>query len=158
MQAGEVAVGMNVRYPRTGTTGKIVRIEQVERDTFAELDSTHLLYRTDQLIAFEPKAEKEVRKGGEELEQVAKEREEARSIQSQWLSADEQLQWPQWVPVGRMGLPEDQARVILFLASDLSAFVTGHTIPTDGGTGAAGGWFRSSRRPDRKWTNRPVAP
>jgi NAD(P)-dependent dehydrogenase (short-subunit alcohol dehydrogenase family) len=77
---------------------------------------------------------------------------------SQWLSAEEQLQWPQWVPVGRMGLPEDQARVILFLASDLSAFVTGHTIPTDGGTGAAGGWFRSSRRPDREWTNRPVAP
>jgi 2-hydroxycyclohexanecarboxyl-CoA dehydrogenase len=77
---------------------------------------------------------------------------------SQWLSADEQAQWPQWVPVGRVGLPEDQAQVILFLASDLSAFVTGHTIPTDGGTGAAGGWFRSSRRPDREWTNRPVAP
>jgi NAD(P)-dependent dehydrogenase (short-subunit alcohol dehydrogenase family) len=77
---------------------------------------------------------------------------------SQWLSADEQAQWPQWVPVGRMGLPEDQAQVILFLASDLSAFVTGHTIPTDGGTGAAGGWFRSSRRPDREWTNRPDAP
>ncbi len=77
---------------------------------------------------------------------------------SRWLSAEEQRQWPQWVPVGRMGLAEDQARVILFLASDLSAFVTGHTIPTDGGTGAAGGWFRSSRRPDREWTNRPVAP
>jgi meso-butanediol dehydrogenase / (S,S)-butanediol dehydrogenase / diacetyl reductase len=77
---------------------------------------------------------------------------------SQWLSAEEQRQWPQWVPVGRMGEPEDQARVILFLASDLSAFVTGHTIPTDGGTGAAGGWFRSSRRPDREWTNRPIAP
>jgi NAD(P)-dependent dehydrogenase (short-subunit alcohol dehydrogenase family) len=77
---------------------------------------------------------------------------------SQWLSAEEQAQWPQWVPVGRMGLPEDQAQVILFLASDLSAFVTGHTIPTDGGTGAAGGWFRSSRRPDREWTNRPAAP
>ncbi|OBF49508.1 oxidoreductase [Mycobacterium sp. 852002-50816_SCH5313054-b] len=77
---------------------------------------------------------------------------------SQWLSAEEQAQWPQWVPVGRMGLPEDQAQVILFLASDLSAFVTGHTIPTDGGTGAAGGWFRSSRRPGREWTNRPLAP
>jgi NAD(P)-dependent dehydrogenase (short-subunit alcohol dehydrogenase family) len=77
---------------------------------------------------------------------------------AQWLSAEEQKQWPQWVPVGRMGLPEDQARVILFLASDLSAFVTGHTIPTDGGTGAAGGWFRSSRRAGREWTNRPVAP
>ncbi|OCB42933.1 oxidoreductase [Mycobacterium malmoense] len=77
---------------------------------------------------------------------------------SQWLSADERAQWPQWVPVGRMGVPEDQARVILFLASELSAFVTGHTVPTDGGTGAAGGWFRSSRRPDREWTNRPLAP
>jgi NAD(P)-dependent dehydrogenase (short-subunit alcohol dehydrogenase family) len=77
---------------------------------------------------------------------------------SQWLSADEQTQWPQWVPVGRMGVPEDQADVILFLASDLSAFVTGHTIPTDGGSGAAGGWFRSSRRSDREWTNRPIAP
>jgi len=77
---------------------------------------------------------------------------------SQWLSAEEQAQWPQWVPVGRMGLPEDQARVILFLASDLSGFVTGHVIPTDGGTGAAGGWFRSTRRPDRQWTNRPIAP
>ena len=74
---------------------------------------------------------------------------------SQWLSAEERQRWPQWVPVGRMGLPDDQARVILFLASDLSAFVTGHTIPTDGGTAAAGGWFRSSRRPDREWTNRP---
>ena len=51
---------------------------------------------------------------------------------SRWLSAEEQTRWPQWVPVGRMGLPEDQAHVILFLASDLSSFVTGHTIPTDG--------------------------
>ena len=89
MQAGEVAVGMHVRYPRTGTTGKVVRIERIERDTFAELDSTHLLYRTDQLISYEPKAVKEEKKGGNELEQVAKEREAARQVQSQWLSADE---------------------------------------------------------------------
>jgi len=89
MQTGEVAVGMHVRYPRTGTTGKVVRIEQLDRNTFAELDSTRLLYRTDQLIPYEPKAAKEEKKGGGELEQVAKEREEARQVQSQWLSADE---------------------------------------------------------------------
>ena len=89
MQEGEVAVGRHVRYPRTGTTGKVVRIEQIDRDTFAELDSTHLLYRTDQLIPYEPKAVKEEKKGGGELEQVAKERETARQVQSQWLSADE---------------------------------------------------------------------
>lgn len=72
--------------------------------------------------------------------------------------ADQQHLWPTWVPVGRMGVPEDQARVILFLASELSGFVTGHTIPTDGGTAAAGGWFRSSSRRASRWTNRPVAP
>ncbi|HVP24482.1 MAG TPA: DUF2098 domain-containing protein [Methanomicrobiales archaeon] len=89
MQEGEVAVGMNVRYPRTGTTGKVIRIEKIDRDTFAELDTTHLLYRTDQLITYEPRAVKEEKKGGRELEQVAKERETAREVQSQWLSADE---------------------------------------------------------------------
>lgn len=77
---------------------------------------------------------------------------------TQWLSDEEHEQWPRWVPVGRMGRPQDQARVILFLASELSAFVTGHTIATDGGTGAAGGWFRSTRRPGRQWTNRPIDP
>jgi hypothetical protein len=89
MQTGEVAVGMQVRYPRTGTTGKVVRIEKIDRDTFAELDTTHLLYRADQLIAFESKVEREEKKGGGELEQVAKEREFTRSVQQEWLSADE---------------------------------------------------------------------
>jgi hypothetical protein len=50
MLAEEITLGMQVRYPRTGTTGKVVRVEQVKGDLFAELDSTHLLYRADQLI------------------------------------------------------------------------------------------------------------
>jgi hypothetical protein len=50
MPADEIALGMQVRYPRTGTMGSVVRIEQIRGDVFAELDSTHLLYRTDQLI------------------------------------------------------------------------------------------------------------
>jgi 2-hydroxycyclohexanecarboxyl-CoA dehydrogenase len=76
---------------------------------------------------------------------------------SKWVPAEQEAMWPVWVPVGRVGTPDDQARVALFLASDLSAFVTGHTIPTDGGTGAAGGWFRSTSRRGG-WTNRPAAP
>ena len=51
--------------------------------------------------------------------------------------------WPSWAPVGRLGWPEEQARVALFLASDLSSYVTGHNIPVDGGTKAGGGWFYS---------------
>ena len=53
--------------------------------------------------------------------------------------------WASWAPVGRVGWPEDQARVALFLASDQSAFVTGHNIPVDGGTKAGGGWLFSPR-------------
>jgi NAD(P)-dependent dehydrogenase (short-subunit alcohol dehydrogenase family) len=35
--------------------------------------------------------------------------------------------------LGRAGQPEEQAKVALFLASDLASFVTGLTIPVDGG-------------------------
>jgi 2-hydroxycyclohexanecarboxyl-CoA dehydrogenase len=63
--------------------------------------------------------------------------------------------WPIWVPIGRVGLPADNADVVLFLASDLSRFVTGVVIPTDGGTMAAGGWFRTLKH---HWTNRPRNP
>ena len=76
---------------------------------------------------------------------------------SEWIPAEQRHMWPMWVPVGRMGHPDDQARAVLFLASDLSSFVTGHTIPTDGGTLAGGGWYRSARQA-RGWTNRPVEP
>ena len=62
--------------------------------------------------------------------------------------------WPSWAPAGRLGWPEDQARVALFLASDLSSYVTGHNIPVDGGTRAGGGWFYS---PDAgRFVNRPT--
>ena len=62
--------------------------------------------------------------------------------------------WPSWAPVGRLGWPEDQARVALFLASDLSAYVTGHNIPVDGGTLAGGGWFDSPSA--GRFVNRPT--
>ena len=50
MLAEELTIGMRVRYPRTGTTGTILGIEQVRGEMFAELDSTNLLYRIDHLI------------------------------------------------------------------------------------------------------------
>jgi len=39
-------------------------------------------------------------------------------------------------PIGRVGQPEDIAGAALFLASDLSGFVTGAVIPVDGGATA----------------------
>jgi NAD(P)-dependent dehydrogenase (short-subunit alcohol dehydrogenase family) len=41
-------------------------------------------------------------------------------------------------PLGRVGEPEDVARLIVFLASDASSWMTGTTVPVDGGVvGAA---------------------
>jgi NAD(P)-dependent dehydrogenase (short-subunit alcohol dehydrogenase family) len=45
-------------------------------------------------------------------------------------------------PLGFMGEAEDAAAAVLFLASELSRFVTGTTIHVDGGNWAAGGWRR----------------
>jgi hypothetical protein len=74
MNAEEVAIGMQVRYPRTGTTGKIIRIEQMQGGTFAEIDTTELLYRIDQLIAATTVKEKEKKKVEKDLDQVKSER------------------------------------------------------------------------------------
>jgi len=74
-----------------------------------------------------------------------------------WLGEDDLARIPQWVPLGRLGEPSDPAGVAVFLASELSSFVTGTSIPCDGGTYAAGGWYRT-RHGRRGWTNRPLDP
>lgn len=40
------------------------------------------------------------------------------------------------VPMGRVGTPEDVARVTAFLASEAAAYITGALIPVDGGASA----------------------
>jgi 3-oxoacyl-[acyl-carrier protein] reductase len=71
----------------------------------------------------------------------------AQTPQVDYLTGYEDVEhlWASWAPVGRVGWPQEQARVALFLASDQSAFVTGHNIPVDGGTKAGGGWLFSPR-------------
>lgn len=46
-------------------------------------------------------------------------------------------------PLARRGHADDVAGAVLFLASGLSAFVTGSTVHVDGGNHAAGGWRRT---------------
>jgi len=37
------------------------------------------------------------------------------------------------IPLGRLGTPEEVAKVVLFLASDHASYVTGAIVPMDGG-------------------------
>jgi len=61
-----------------------------------------------------------------------------------------------WIPLGRFGVPDDYAQAVLFLASDMSRYITGHCIPVDGGTLAASGWYGRYRK--KGFTNLPDQP
>ena len=45
------------------------------------------------------------------------------------------------IPLGRKGKAQDVGNCVLFLASDLSGYVTGTTVHPDGGAWAASGWW-----------------
>ncbi len=86
---GEFEIGQTVRYSRTGTVGKIVSFSEIDGYTFAEVDTTGLLYRIDQLVEIHEEvravsAERDVK------QQVMDEREKLREMQeSAWQNVDQ---------------------------------------------------------------------
>ena len=69
-----------------------------------------------------------------------------------WMTQEQVDLIPFYNPLMRYGTPDDGAGIALFLASDLSAWVTGTTVHMDGGALAAGGFYR---QPSGGWTIRP---
>ena len=53
------------------------------------------------------------------------------------------------IPLGREGVEEECGDAALFLVSGLAAYITGVTLPVDGGTSASSGWMRDLAG---KWT------
>ncbi len=74
MNAEELVIGMQVRYPRTGTSGRVTRFEQQHGDLFAELDSTGLLYKLEELVPAASAEGKVEKKREKDLESIKKER------------------------------------------------------------------------------------
>jgi len=60
-----------------------------------------------------------------------------------------------YVPLKRDGTPDDCAGPAIFLASRMSAYVTGATLSIDGGTWASSGWVRT---PENDWRLFPDLP
>ncbi|MDU9376202.1 hypothetical protein McpSp1_07960 [Methanocorpusculaceae archaeon Sp1] len=84
-----LAIGQTVRYGRTGTVGKIVALTEENGSAFAELDSTGLYYRIDQLTAISDVVHKETenRDFRKDLEQ---EQEKFREMnESAWQNTDQ---------------------------------------------------------------------
>jgi NAD(P)-dependent dehydrogenase (short-subunit alcohol dehydrogenase family) len=56
------------------------------------------------------------------------------------------------IPMGRQGTYQDIGGTALFLASDLSEYITGTTLHPDGGAWASAGWWNW---PELGWVNNP---
>ena len=70
---------------------------------------------------------------------------------SRWIepSAEQKDASARRIPLGREGVDTECGNVAVFLASNMSAYVTGAVIPVDGGTWASSGWVRNRAG---KWT------
>ena len=53
MKERDISVGTTVRYPRTGSSGVVEEITEIDGVSFAGMDSTGLYYRTSELIQVE---------------------------------------------------------------------------------------------------------
>ena len=57
-----------------------------------------------------------------------------KQLEDQGMSAEEiEKAFVARTPLGRMGKPDDIAKVVLFLASEMSGYMTGFTVIVDGG-------------------------
>jgi L-rhamnose 1-dehydrogenase len=50
-----------------------------------------------------------------------------------WSDPEKRAYLDKRIPLGRFGTPQDVARVVAFLASDMAAYVTGASLLVDGG-------------------------
>lgn len=57
------------------------------------------------------------------------------------------------IPLKRTGIDEECGMLAVFLASRMASYITGVTIPIDGGTWASAGWVRNHR--DLEWVLPP---
>ena len=91
---------------------------------------------------------------GIRVNSIAPETTESESIRpSRWIKPENEERIPNWIPLGCFGRPSDTAGCAVFLASSLSAWVTGTTLHCDGGSLAAAGWYRMG---GNRWTNTPI--
>jgi NAD(P)-dependent dehydrogenase (short-subunit alcohol dehydrogenase family) len=59
-------------------------------------------------------------------------------------SPEQQAALERYIPLGREGVVEECGALVAFLCSSLGSYITGTTVPVDGGTLAASGWVRAA--------------
>ena len=134
-------------------SGCIINVSTIETFRGIPGNTIYSTFKTG-ITAFTRSFALEVAQYGVRVNAIAPETTDTDQVPVQrWVPEEYADRVPLLIPLGRFGRPDDHAGVALFLASDLSAWVTGVTIPVDGGAIAASGFYRMA---NGSWTNAPI--
>jgi 3-oxoacyl-[acyl-carrier protein] reductase len=138
---------------KSGAGGSIINLSSIEAFRGIPMLTVYGAFKAG-AIGFTQSLALELGHEGIRVNAIAPETTESEAIQpSKWIRPEDLGAIPSAIPLGRFGTPADAAGCAVFLASDLSAWVTGTTIHLDGGALAAAGWHRLE---NGAWTNAPV--
>lgn len=133
--------------------GSIISVSTVETLRGIPGNAVYSSFKTA-ITAFTRSFALEVAPQGVRVNAIAPETTDTEQVPvSRWIPERFQDRVPDLIPLGRFGRPDDHAGAALFLASDLSSWITGTTLPVDGGAMAASGFYRT---PEGRWTNSPI--
>lgn len=138
---------------RGGAGGSIINISTIEAFRGIPMASIYSTFKAA-ITGFTKTMALELAPDGIRVNAIAPETTESEQVKvSQWVPPEYKPHIKNWIPLGRFGKPSDVAGCAVFLATDLSAWVTGTTIHLDGGVLAACGYYRL---PTGGWTHNPI--
>jgi NAD(P)-dependent dehydrogenase (short-subunit alcohol dehydrogenase family) len=138
---------------KAGPGASIINVSTIEAFRGIPLYAVYSAFKTG-LTGFTRSLALELGPEGIRVNAIAPETTETETLRvGEWLGAEHSDDVSTWIPLGRFGTPRDAAGCAIFLATELSAWVTGTTVHLDGGALAASGWVKA---PGDQWTNAPV--
>lgn len=138
----------------TGNGGSIINISTIEAFRAMPKISLYSAFKAA-ITAFTKTLAIELGSKKIRVNTVAPETSDTDQVPLDYMLKKEHVQYlPYLTPLGRFGTPDDMAGCVLFLASKLSAWVTGTVVHMDGGALAAGGFYRVVGTD--QWTNMPI--
>ena len=123
-----------IKHMKRQGNGKIVNISSDAAHSLGEPSSAYVAAKAG-IMAFTKKVAKESVPYGVTCNAIAPGMTLSERIQPRWEGRSEEQRQIiiDQIPLGRLSKPEDQAKVIAFLASEDANYVTGVTIDTSGG-------------------------